>query len=300
MENSRFIKDILKSSHYQLKNISDTPDLDSEILLTHVLKKERSFLFANLNKKLSNKQLNDFKKLLSRRLKNEPIAYIINQKEFYGLNVYVNKYVLIPRPETELIVENVLNIIKIKRNRARRFNNSNIYNNYNILDVGTGSGCITISLAKNISQAKIYATDISKKALQVAKLNARKHKVLSKIKFYSGNLLKPISKKIKFDFIIANLPYISEKQYKNLKDNVKKFEPKSALVAKNYGMDFYIKLLKQVPGYINKGGYILLEIDPSFKNKLVKEIINILKIDKNKIKIKPDLFGLDRVLIIQI
>ena len=253
---------------------------------------DRAFLLAHLDKFLTAKQSKDFQKLIARRKKNEPIAYIINQKEFFGLNFYINRDVLIPRPETELIVENVINVI---RTRSRSFGIGSL----NILDVGTGSGCIAISLAKNIPQAKIHATDISRKALKVAKLNAKSHKALSKIKFHQGNLLEPISKKIKFDIIIANLPYVSKKQYKNLKKDVKNYEPKSALLAKNHGMDFYIKLLKQVNNYIKKEGYILFEIDPSFEEKIITEAINILKIKKNQIKIKPDLFGLSRVLAIE-
>ena len=292
-------KEVLKTSSQKLKNISETPDLDSEILLSHILKKDRSFLFANLNKKLTIKQNKHFQKLLNRRLNCEPIAYIINQKEFYGLNFYINKDVLIPRPETETLVEAVLDVLNVENVQEKQSNNSNIYNNLNILDVGTGSGCIAISLAKNIPQAKIYATDISKKALKVARLNARKHRILSRIKFLHGNLLNSTLKKIKFDIIIANLPYLSEKQYKNTKNDIKNYEPKSALIAQNYGMNFYIKLLKQIPLYIKKEGHILFEIDPSFENKIIKKAINILQIKKHQIKIKPDLFRLSRVLIIK-
>jgi release factor glutamine methyltransferase len=300
------IQQILKLSSRKLKNISSTPDLDAEILLSHVLKCNRAFLLANFDIKLTTKQYKYFQKLLDRRIKYEPIAYITNNKEFYGLDFYVNKDVLIPRPETELIIENVIDIVENKDFCSLP--------NSNILDVGTGSGCIPIALAKNMPEAKIHATDISKKALKVAKLNAKSHKVLNRIKFYEGSLLEPISKNIKFNIIIANLPYISEKQYKNLVGNKNfcslKYEPKSALIAKNHGMDFYIKLLKQIPQYIKKAcppkpwrrweGYILFEIDPSFENKIIQETINILKINKNKIKIKPDLLGLSRVLIIRL
>ena len=297
------IKEALKLSSQKLKNISDTPDLDSEILLSHVLKLDRTFLLANLDKKLTIKQYKDFQKLIFRREKYEPIAYIINKKEFYGLDFYVNKDVLIPRPETELIIESVLNILNVENDQAKRTNKSNISNTLNILDVGTGSGCIAVSLAKNISQAKIYATDISKKALKIAKFNTKKNKILNKIKFYQGNLLDPISKNIKFDFIIANLPYLSEKQYKHIVEDRHacplQYEPKSALLAQNDGLEFYIKLLKQIPKYIKKNSYILLEIDPSFEDKIIKEAMNILKIKRNQIKIKPDLQELDRVLIVK-
>lgn len=305
------IKSLLKLSSQKLKNTSDTPDLDSEILLSHVLKSDRAFLLSNLDKNLTTKQYKNFQKLFKRRLNSEPIAYIINKKEFFGLDFYVNKDVLIPRPETELIIESVLNTINVEKKQAKQLNNSNISNNYNILDVGTGSGCIPIALAKNISQVKIYASDISKNAINVAKINAKSHKVLSKIKFYQGNLLEPLSQNIKFDFIIANLPYISEEQYKNLVENKDlcslRYEPKSALIAKNHGMDLYIKLLKQISRYIKKAcppkrqkGYIFFEIDPSFEDKIIKEAINILKINKNQIKIKPDLFELSRVLKIRL
>lgn len=294
MENLNSIRKVLKSSTQRLKKNSDTPDLDCEILLAYFLKKERSFLLANLDKEINDKQYEKFQNLLDRRLKNEPIAYIINNKEFYGLNFYVDKNVLIPRPETELIIESVINVVNDRFQRTRRSNT------LNILDIGTGSGCIAISLAKNIPRANITACDVSKKALKVARLNAKKNKVINNIKFHKSNLLDSIAQKNKFDFIIANLPYVSEKQYENLKDNVKKYEPKKALVANNYGMEFYIKLLKQIPNYIKKGGCILLEIDPSFTEKITKEVMNILNIKRNRIKIKPDLFGLSRVLMIKL
>jgi release factor glutamine methyltransferase len=283
------INQALKQAIIHLKNISKTPSLDAEVLLSFVLKKDRAYLFAHLDKELTKTQHSRYKKLISRRKKCEPVAYITNHKEFYGLDFYVNKNVLIPRPETELAVETVLDIINVKKKRS---------NNLNIADVGTGSGCIAISLAKNLPKTKLHAADISNKALNIAKINAKNHKVLSRIKFYHGNLLSPISKKTKFDIIIANLPYLSEKQYKETKKDVKKYEPKSALVAQKQGMDLYIKLLNQIPNYIKKEGYILFEIDPSFENKIILEAVKILKINKNKIKRRPDLFGKDRVLII--
>ena len=212
----------------------DSSALDADILLSFVLKKSKEFLYTYPEKKLTKNQLAKFNQLINRRLKREPVAYLINRKEFYGLDFYVDKNVLIPRPLTESLVEQVIKEVGNKK--------------ATIADIGTGSGCIAIALKKHLPQATIYATDISPAALKVAKKNAKKHRV--KIKFLKGDLLKPFlpSRKAtrpgrvafkKIDIIIANLPYLIKNQIKN----ELKYEPKTALL----GGDKYIKeLLRQV------------------------------------------------------
>lgn len=274
------IKDLLNKSVKELKNISSSSDLDAEILLAFVLKKNKEYLFANPEIGLKQEQLSKFNQLLVRRKKHEPIAYIINHKEFFGIDFYVDKRVLIPRPETEILVEEVIKISEEKKQLK-------------IVDVGTGSGCIAISLAKNLRNAKIFAIDISKDALDVAKINIKKNNV--KIELLSGNLLEPL-KNQKVDIICANLPYITVEQLNLTEEDVREFEPKTALIAKEE-TTLYSQLIDQAPKYLNKNGIIFLEIDPIFKDKMIKLVEE--KMPNAKYEIKNDLGGCERVMIIR-
>ena len=213
--------------------------LDAEILLSFVLKNPKEFIYAHPEDTISKIQDTRYKKYLLRRIKGEPVAYIIGHKEFYGLDFLVNKNVLIPRPKTELLVEEILKNKNIKI----------------IADIGTGSGCIAIALAKNNPKLKIYATDISARALEVAGQNAKFHKV--KITFKKGNLLEPI-KHIKLDALVANLPYLSKKIYQKNYSQLK-FEPKLALLAGQGGLECYKKLFSQIRKLKHKPKYIYIE-----------------------------------------
>lgn len=230
------ISEALQLGYKEINNFK-TAHLDTEVLLGFVLKKEKSFLFSHPDFELNLSQKNNFAKLVKQRKAHRPIAYIIGFKEFYGLKFYVNQNILIPRPETEKLVDQVLEYA----------NNQLVVSKVEpspitILDIGTGSGCIAISIAKNIKiPARIIASDICKKALKIAQKNANLHYV--DIKFIQSNLLENI--KTKPDIIIANLPYITPKVYDKLTPDIKKYEPKKALLAKtrNY---FYTKLEQEL------------------------------------------------------
>ena len=220
---------------------SQVPPLDAEILLSLAIKKPKEYLFSHPEKKLSPADIIKFKKLVSRRLKNEPITYLTGKKEFYGLDFNVNKNVLIPRPETEFLVEASLQGIMNYELGIR-----------NIVDVGTGSGNIVISVVKKLpanirEKINFYATDISEKALYIAKKNAKRHGVSKHIKFIKSDLLEFIpKKKIKGNIIIvANLPYVSHKLYRKNSKNLK-YEPKTALVSGTNGLDHYMRLVQQI------------------------------------------------------
>jgi len=227
------------------KNNINTPALDTEILLCSAIHKSRAFLFTHPEFELSDKQLKKFKLMIQRRLNREPIAYITNKKEFYGREFYVDKSVLIPRPKTEAIIENsklkITNLIKIKNYKLK----------ISVIDIGTGSGCIIITLAKKLANRNInfIGIDISADALEVAKKNAKKHKVNHLIKFYQGNLLTPILNhqfpisNFQFLIIIANLPYITPKKYQTLQPEITKYEPKTALLTPNNDPNYYYKKL---------------------------------------------------------
>ncbi|HRY82234.1 MAG TPA: peptide chain release factor N(5)-glutamine methyltransferase [Candidatus Moranbacteria bacterium] len=278
---------------YFNKYSSKLDSLDLELIIAHALKKSREFILAHPEYNLNKKQEERIKKYVKRRLKHEPIAYILGQKEFYGLDFKVNKHVLIPRPETEHLVEEVLKISP---------------KNSTIIDLGTGSGNIIISLAKNLkTRNKFIGIDISKKALCVAEYNAKKNKVDKKIKFIQSDLLNYFftkSQKLKANklIIVANLPYLSEIIYSKTSPDVKNFEPKSALLSGIDGLNHYEKLFRQIKKLEAKSyppageaGKLkaILEISPEQKQKISKLIKKYFP--KAKVEFQKDLAGKWRV-----
>ena len=277
-----------KVQQIRKNNSSISPELTT-LLLAYLINKDKEFVHTHPNHRLSWLQRLCFYYYSKKIENNYPLAYISKNKEFYGLNFFVNKNVLVPRPDTEIMVDETIK--KIKKDSI-------------LIDVGTGSGCIAISIVKNISfRIKTIAIDISSKALCVAKNNSRKHK--TNIQFFQGNLLKPVInnprllKKKKVIFITANLPYLSIKQYN--KEHSIKHEPKNALVATNIGLEFYIKMLqqvKQIKQIANLPISIFMEIDPQQKN-LIQNII-AKNFSKAKVEIKKDLAQRDRLVILTI
>jgi release factor glutamine methyltransferase len=233
------------------------PYLDSEILLCESINKDKKHVIINSKETLSNKHLDCFNNLIERRKKGEPIAYLINKKEFWKNEFYINKDVLIPRPDTELIVDQVLKIFS---------KNSQLQ----VLDIGTGSGCILLSILKE--RANFYGTgiDISKKSINVSKFNAKKLKLINKVKFYNSDVDN--FKIGKYDLIISNPPYIELLSLKYLEKDVVNFEPRLAL---NGGFDGFSKIRKVVrkaSKLIKKKGKFILEIGFNQKNR-AKEIL---------------------------
>ncbi len=276
------------------KNKISSPALDAEILLSFSIKKPKEFLYAHSEKNLTTTQSRLFKKLIARRAKHEPVAYIIGHKYFYGLDFFVDKNVLIPRPETELLVEETLKSKLLDLKSA-------------IVDIGTGSGAIAVTLARHLPNTKIFATEISPGAIKVARKNARHHKVA--ITFLRGDLLEPflnLKSKIsnlKSLIIVANLPY-GWKAWKNTSSAETrglKFEPQIALFTGKNGLKLYEKLLKQIKLLVTRYRLrvtCLFEFDPR-QTKLIAKLIK-QSFPTAKIEIKKDLAGRDRVVIIKI
>jgi release factor glutamine methyltransferase len=232
---------------------------------------------------ISETQLSTFRNLIARRLQWEPVAYITSRKEFWTFVLEVNSSVLIPRPDTEIIVEEALDVVKklestlneqpqskadaagqemvsdldsgLRRNDNKQGTGTSAIK---ILDIGTGSGAIALALAYEIADAKVVATDISEVALNVAKKNAATLGLKEKIDFRQGNLLEPVDGL--FDIIVSNPPYIAANDYEELPASVKVFEPREALLAGESGLEFYEKLIYQAAGYLQKNGWLLLEI----------------------------------------
>lgn len=291
------LKHLARAGHY------DTPTLDAEILLSFALKKPKEFLYAHSEKKLTRTQFGLFKKLIARRAKHEPVAYITGLKEFFGLDFYVSRNVMIPRPETEILVEETIKKIKDQKSKIKNL----------IVDVGTGSGCIIISLAKKIPNYLItklpiqfFATEISPSALKVAQKNARRHKAA--ITFLHGNLLEPIIKKIKNQelkikvlHVTANLPYLTTNQWRRTQPEIKKYEPRLALDGGPDGLKYHRQLLQQIKLLIANYQLpitLFFEIDPSQVKRITKLIYRYFP--AAKIEIKKDLAGRDRVVIVKL
>ena len=232
--------------------------LDSELLLANVLNLTREKLLVNLDNKIRENYFNKYIKFISRRKKNEPIAYILKKKEFWKYNFFVNKDVLIPRPETEIIVEETLKIVSLKSSAS-------------ILDVGTGSGCIIVSIIKNRPNCKGIALDISKNALKIAKINAKMHHIENKIKFININIDK--FKDNKYDFIISNPPYINDINLKRLDNNVKDYEPLLALKAGRDGLNTIKKLILKSKTLLKKNGKLIFEIGEKQKNMVTQLLL---------------------------
>ena len=238
--------------------------LDSEILLSKTLNRSREEILVNLDKNINEKKISLFRKYLKRRSKNEPIAYILEEKEFWSKKFKVSKDTLIPRPETELLVDKLLKIYRGKK--------------ISILDIGTGSGCIIISLISELNKSIGTGIDISKKAILIAKKNATKHNLSNRIKFLNKSFENLVDKR--YDLIVSNPPYIERKDIKNLSDDIKKFEPRMALDGGNDGLDLIKKVIYKSKYILKVNGLLALEIG----NEQIKKVSNILIDNKFRIK----------------
>jgi len=275
------IKDILIWGTEKLNNSRiDSAYLDAELLLSLILKKDKEFLYTYPDFELNNKQIKKYQKLIKKRATHYPLAYIFGYKEFYGLKFQVNENVLIPRPETELLVEETLKIYK--KNTEQK-----------IIEIGTGSGCIATSLVKN-GISNIIATDISSKTLKVAKNNAKTHQVSSQIKFIKGSLLKPLKDK-KIDVLIANLPYLDDSYQK---ESSIQYEPNLALYSGKDGLNDYKKLFTEISKLEHQPRYILIELNPKQIKPLSAYIVKLFL--RVNIETKKDLQGLERIMVIKL
>tara|TARA_Y100000591_G_scaffold20110_1_gene14869 strand:+ start:43 stop:885 length:843 start_codon:yes stop_codon:yes gene_type:complete len=259
--------ELLNSGSHKLKKQKiKTHRLDSEILLSKVLNKSREQILIRLNQNMKNTEVFAFDNLIKRRLEKEPIAYIINEKEFWSKKFLVNKNTLIPRPETELLVEHLI----------KNYKNKNI----SLLDVGTGSGCIIISLLSELSNSNGVGIDISSSALKIAKKNALLHEVENKIKFYNKSIINVFN--CKFDLIVSNPPYIDTKNIKNLDDDIKKYEPLIALNGGNDGLDVIKKVIYKAKEILKIDGKLAIEIGNMQSEKVSKELkLNNFRIEQN-------------------
>ena len=273
------IKQVLTKGMIMLKNNNiETPKLKARLLLQYILKKPRQYLIIYDNKEISKKEQWEYFVNIEKLTNGVPLQHITHTQEFMKMDFYVNENVLIPRPDTEILVEEVIEIAK-KIQKPK------------ILDLCTGSGAIAISIAKNVPNAEVYAVDISEKALEVARKNTKN--LIANVKFIKSNLFNNV-KKMKFDIIVSNPPYIKKEDIKLLSNEVQK-EPELALDGGYDGLDFYRKITNQAIEYLKFAGYLCFEI--GFDQK--EDVIKIIENEENykNIYSKKDLYGNDRIII---
>lgn len=266
-------------NYFKSKNIQFAR-LDAEVLLSHVLRQERIYLYVHFDEPMEQNELNKFREYVKKRAQHVPIAYIIGEREFMGLPFKVTKDTLIPRPDTEILVENVLNNVDKDKE-------------IEIVDIGTGSGAIILSLLVNLPKAQGKTVDISSKAIEVAKENAVNLQVNDRCEFFVGDLFAPLNDN-KFDVIVSNPPYIPQKDIATLEDDVKEYEPVSALTDGGDGLSYYRRLLSEGKAYIKENGFIALEIG-IYQSNDVKQIA--MDNGWKNIKIIKDYAGIDRVVL---
>ena len=276
------IKEIIIKYCRELENISDTPRLDVELLLKRALGDVDSmYIRMYLDKELSEDQEKYFLEMMKDRLNQRPIAYILGNREFMGLDFFVKEGVLIPRPDTETLVEEIINICNNKTG-------------LNILDIGTGSGAITVSLAKYLDKSHIVSVDISDIALEIASKNAVSNKVDERIDFIKSDVFSNVSRENKFDIIVSNPPYIKKSDIDGLDRQVKDFEPYNALEGGEDGLDFYRKITRESREFLNENWILAYEVG----HDQASDVSKIMQQNGFKgIYTKSDLQGFERVVI---
>jgi release factor glutamine methyltransferase len=275
------IASVLNKSVLSLENQGiSNPRLDAEVLLCALLKKGRTILYSHPGEQLTEKEYEEYQQWIERRKHGEPVAYIVGKREFWSLPFEVSRHVLIPRPETEILVEEVLKACAAGRVKNPR-----------ILEIGTGCGAISVSLASELKEAYIVATDISREAIAVAMKNARNNGVENQISFLIGDLFQPVSGK--FDTIVSNPPYISEEEYDDLPSEIQKFEPRLALCAGTDGTEYHGAIIREAISYLETGGSLLMEMGAGQKDR----IENMLKESHlyDNIAFRADYAGINRV-----
>ena len=271
-------------SAYQLfvENDVPSPRLNAELLLLFVLNRERAYLYAHPERELTPDEQSNFDEVIRERARGCPTQYITGHQEFWGLDLLVSPAVLIPRPETEHVVETVLELVK-----EYPFDGPG---RLKLLDVGTGSGCIALALASELPHAEIHACDISEEALEIARVNAARLALGGKVLFRKSDLLSVYAGE-QFDFVISNPPYVGERDADKVQKQVREFEPKIAVFSGCEGMEIYRRLVPQAHEHLRPAGWLVAEIGYSEEDN----VRNLLA-GWAEIQVTPDLQGIPRVI----
>jgi release factor glutamine methyltransferase len=262
-----------------------TPRMNAELLLMFTLNSDRAYLYAHPERELDANEQRRYDAALAERARGVPAQYITGHQEFWGMDLIVSPAVLIPRPETEHVIETVIDCVGRAPTPAAPLH---------IVDVGTGSGCIALALAKELPQAEIHATDISPAALEVARANASRHQFESRIHFHQADLLVQFELKNKydsyFDFVVSNPPYVGESEEDQVQLEVRKFEPHNAVFAGHTGTEVIARLIPQAHTALKPGGWLVMEIGGT-----ITEEVKLLLADWKDVQIRPDLQSIPRV-----
>jgi len=273
------IRELLNvSNDYLNEKQIDSPRLTAEVLLAFQLNINRVKLYLNLDLPLSDSEVSGYRALIRRRIQREPLQYITGVQEFWSLDFQVDPRVLIPRPETELLVEQAKERIKYAPGTGGDL--------FRILDLGTGSGALAVTLAKEIQGARIWATDISPQAIDLARINAERHKVSDRVEFRQGNLWDPLKdQNVIFDLIVSNPPYVSADEYGDLQPEVRDHEPRLALDGGEEGIYYIQKIIEGCANFLKPGGWLLLEMAPGQTKKAI-ELMKGMKTFEKETRIK--------------
>jgi release factor glutamine methyltransferase len=278
------VKEVLAQAAAQLRERGvESPRLDAELLLADVLNCNRAALFTWPDRRLTPKELTRFRELVARRAAREPLAYIVGHREFFGLDFLVDSRVLIPRPETELLVEQVMCLTQRMASLMQ------------IADVGAGSGAIVVSLAVRLPRATFYALDDSPEALALVEENARRHGVVDRIHYLQGDLLAPLPAPV--DLITANLPYVTTTEWQSLIPEIREYEPRAALDGGPDGLHLIRRLLAMAPSCLQPGGALVLEIGASQGASVAALARDYFP--RAAVQIFQDYAGLDRVVVVR-
>ena len=293
MDRSRIwtIRELIRvTSEYLSEKGVDSPRLSAEILLAHHLKMKRIDLYLDLDRPLTDQEISGYRTLIRRRAMREPIQYITGIQEFWSLEFHVNPEVMIPRPETEILVEQAIRLLRHKGQSPE--------SSAPILEIGTGSGIIAISIVKEIQDVLIYATDISEGALNVAMKNAIKHNLHERIRFFVGDIFEPLKQnKSVFQMILSNPPYIPTPDISSLQPEVKDYEPHVALNGGEDGLEVIKRIIGDAHLFLTHEGWLILEMDPRQMDRAV-DLLEGTHMFGNY-KIKKDYSNNDRVLMAQ-
>jgi release factor glutamine methyltransferase len=273
---------ILKKSEIEF------PEINADTLLAYALSCDRTSLYTNPDDVINDADIRTYKEVIYKRASHVPLQYITRRVEFMSLDFVVDEGVLIPRPETEILVETVLN-----KALNKEFPDKSII----IMEIGTGSGNIAVSLAKNLNKAKIYTNDISLDALTLAKTNVQRHDVVDKVHLLHGDFFGIFSNYVEkehVDFIVSNPPYVSEYEWNNLEPEVKEHEPWQALVGGKDGLHYYRQIIKDAGDWLRPGGYLVIEIGEEQANAIIKLMRN--EEHYGEIEIIKDLQGKERII----
>jgi len=280
------ISEALKEAGERLRAASVHNDLlDAQTLLAEALGKDRTYLIINFSQQLSEDLLSAFRAMVERRAAGEPLQYITGHQEFFGLDFEVTPDVLIPRPETELIVEETIRIVQQDR-IARPV----------IMDAGAGSGAIAVALAREMRDARVIASDVSEAALRVARRNAARHGLGDRVGFVASDLLDAFADEEFADFILSNPPYVSEEEMPSLQREVRDWEPRLALTDSNDGLSLYRRLLKAAPSHLKPGGHLICEMG-YIQSESISAMVNHNV--WGAVRLLDDLQGIPRTIVLQ-